>query len=134
MARQATISERHETQAGTRKDYTMKKIEAFVRPHLVEEIHTALSGVGVKGLSVLEARGFGQQKGHTEFYRGAEYKVAFVNKVKVECIVADADVERVIEALTTTAHTGSVGDGKIFVSTVEDAIRIRTGESGEAAL
>ena len=113
---------------------TMKKIEAFVRPHLAEEIHTALSEVGVKGLSVLEARGFGQQKGHTEFYRGAEYQVAFVNKVKVECVVADEIAEKVIEAITEAARTGNVGDGKIFVSNVEDVVRIRTGESGETAL
>ncbi len=112
----------------------MKKIEAFVRPHLVEDIHKALTAVGVKGLSVLEARGFGQQKGHTEFYRGAEYKVAFVNKVKIECVVPNELVDPVIEAMSTTARTGNVGDGKIFITTVEDAIRIRTGESGEEAL
>ena len=112
----------------------MKKIEAFVRPHLVEEIHAALGEVGIRGLSVLEARGFGQQKGHTEFYRGAEYQVAFINKVKVEAVVDDGLVEPVIDAITKVARTGKVGDGKIFISTVDDAIRIRTGESGVDAL
>ncbi len=112
----------------------MKKVEAFVRPHLVEDIHSALSEAGVSGLSVLEARGFGKQKGHTEFYRGAEYKVAFVNKVKIECVVPDNLVDAVVETLSSAARTGNVGDGKIFVSTIDDAIRIRTGESGAAAI
>lgn len=112
----------------------MKKIEAFIRPHLVEEVRTALTDAGVKGLSVLEARGFGQQRGHTEFYRGAEYQVAFVNKVKIEAVVQDDQIESVVDALLQVARTGKVGDGKIFVSSVDDAVRIRTGESGNAAL
>lgn len=112
----------------------MKKIEAFVRPHLVEDIRSALMEVGVKGLSVLEARGFGQQKGHTEFYRGAEYQVSFVNKVKVEAVMQDEQVDAVVDAIVKVARTGKVGDGKIFVSTIDDAVRIRTGESGKAAL
>jgi len=112
----------------------MKKIEAFVRPHLAEEIRAALTEVGVKGLSILEVRGFGQQKGHTEFYRGAEYQVAFVNKVKVETVVPDEQTEAVVDAILKVAQTGKVGDGKIFISTVDDAVRIRTGESGNDAL
>jgi nitrogen regulatory protein P-II 1 len=112
----------------------LKKIEAFIRPHLVEEVRTALTDAGVKGLSVLEARGFGQQRGHTEFYRGAEYQVAFVNKVKIEAVVQDDQIESVVDALLQVARTGKVGDGKIFVSSVDDAVRIRTGESGNAAL
>ena len=112
----------------------MKKVEAYVRPHLVEEIRAALMEVGARGLSVLEARGFGQQKGHTEFYRGAEYQVSFVNKVKLEAVVRDDQVEAVVEAILKTARTGKVGDGKVFLSTVDDAVRIRTGESGDAAL
>jgi len=112
----------------------MKKVEAYVRPHLLEDIRAALSEVGVSGLSALEARGFGQQKGHTEFYRGAEYQVAFVNKVKIETVVMDDMVEAVVDAIQKAARTGKVGDGKIFISAVDDAIRIRTGESGNAAL
>ena len=112
----------------------MKKVEAFIRPHLVEDVRTALTDAGVKGLSVLEARGFGHQRGHTEFYRGAEYQVLFVNKVKIGAVVLDDQIDAVVSALLRVARTGKVGDGKIFVSTVDDAIRIRTGESGNAAL
>ena len=112
----------------------MKKIEAFVRPHVVEEIREALMKVGVTGLSVLEARGFGQQKGHTEYYRGSEYQVAFVNKAKIEAVVKDEVAEAAVGAIMELGRTGNVGDGKIFISNVEDAIRIRTGESGDAVV
>ena len=112
----------------------MKKIEAYVRPHLVEEIREKLTELGVSGLSVLEAKGFGQQKGHTEFYRGAEYQVAFVNKAKIEIVVKDGIVDDVIEGIVELSKTGNVGDGKIFISTIDDAVRIRTGESGESVV
>ena len=112
----------------------MKKIEAIVKPFKLDEVREALSELGVTGLTVTEVKGFGRQKGHTELYRGAEYVVDFLPKVKVEVIVADALVERAIEALVKAARTGKIGDGKIFVTNVEQAVRIRTGESGEAAV
>ena len=112
----------------------MKKIEAIIKPFKLDEVREALSEVGVAGLTVTEVKGFGRQKGHTELYRGAEYVVDFLPKVKVEMIVADAMVERAIEAIVKAARTGKIGDGKIFVTAVEQVIRIRTGESGEAAV
>ena len=112
----------------------MKKIEAIIKPFKLDEVREALSEVGVSGLTVTEVKGFGRQKGHTELYRGAEYVVDFLPKVKVEMVLADALVERAIEAIVKAARTGKIGDGKIFVSGVEQAIRIRTGESGEAAV
>ena len=112
----------------------MKKIEAIVKPFKLDEVREALSEVGVTGLTVTEVKGFGRQKGHTELYRGAEYVVDFLPKVKVEMVLADALVERAIEAIVKAARTGKIGDGKIFVTGVEQAIRIRTGESGEAAV
>ncbi|MGE5171876.1 MAG: P-II family nitrogen regulator [Rudaea sp.] len=112
----------------------MKKIEAIIKPFKLDEVREALSEVGVSGLTVTEVKGFGRQKGHTELYRGAEYVVDFLPKVKVEMILADALVERAIEAIVKAARTGKIGDGKIFVTAVEQAIRIRTGESGEAAI
>ena len=112
----------------------MKKIEAVVKPFKLDEVREALSEIGVTGLTVTEVKGFGRQKGHTELYRGAEYVVDFLPKVKVELIVADALVERAIEAIVKAARTGKIGDGKIFVTSVEQVIRIRTGESGEAAV
>jgi nitrogen regulatory protein P-II 1 len=112
----------------------MKKIEAIVKPFKLDEVREALSEIGVTGLTVTEVKGFGRQKGHTELYRGAEYVVDFLPKVKVEVIVGDALVERAIEALVKAARTGKIGDGKIFVTGVEQVIRIRTGESGEAAV
>jgi len=112
----------------------MKKIEAAIKPFKLDDVKDALSEAGVKGLTVVEAKGFGRQKGHTELYRGAEYVVDFLPKVKVEVVVDDAQVERVIEAIQKAAHTGRIGDGKIFVSPVEEAIRIRTGEAGPDAL
>ena len=112
----------------------MKKIEAIIKPFKLDEVREALSEVGVAGLTVTEVKGFGRQKGHTELYRGAEYVVDFLPKVKVEMIVGDGLVEGAIEAIVKAARTGKIGDGKIFVTAVEQVIRIRTGESGEAAV
>ena len=112
----------------------MKKIEAIIKPFKLDEVREALSEIGVSGLTVTEVKGFGRQKGHTELYRGAEYVVDFLPKVKVEVIVADALVDRAIEAVVKTARTGKIGDGKIFVTAVEQVVRIRTGELGEAAV
>ena len=112
----------------------MKKIEAVIKPFKLDEVREALSEIGVSGLTVTEVKGFGRQKGHTELYRGAEYVVDFLPKVKVEVIIADAEVERAIEAIVKAARTGKIGDGKIFVTGVEQVVRIRTGESGEAAV
>ncbi|HEM47541.1 MAG TPA: P-II family nitrogen regulator [Alphaproteobacteria bacterium] len=112
----------------------MKKVEAFIRPFKLDDVKDALTEAGVTGMSITEAKGFGRQKGHTELYRGSEYQVDFLPKVKVETVVRDEDVERVVEAIVAAARTGQVGDGKIFVSPVEDLVRVRTGESGEEAL
>ena len=112
----------------------MKKIEAVVKPFKLDEVREALSEIGVSGLTVTEVKGFGRQKGHTELYRGAEYVVDFLPKVKVELIVADGMVERAIEAIVKAARTGKIGDGKIFVSDVSEVIRIRTGERGAQAI
>ncbi|MEP7180830.1 MAG: P-II family nitrogen regulator [Betaproteobacteria bacterium] len=112
----------------------MKKIEAIIKPFKLDEVREALSEIGVTGLTVAEVKGFGRQKGHTELYRGAEYVVDFLPKVKVELILADNQVEQAIEAIVKAARTGKIGDGKIFVTSVEQVVRIRTGESGEAAV
>jgi nitrogen regulatory protein P-II 1 len=112
----------------------MKKIEAIIKPFKLDEVREALSGVGVSGLTVTEVKGFGRQKGHTELYRGAEYVVDFLPKVKIELVVADAMTEVALEAIVKAARTGKIGDGKIFVSNVEQVVRIRTGETGEAAV
>ena len=112
----------------------MKKVEAIIKPFKLDEVREALSEVGVTGLTVTEVKGFGRQKGHTELYRGAEYVVDFLPKVKVEVIMADNLVDRAIEAIVKAARTGKIGDGKIFVTGVEQTVRIRTGESGEAAV
>ncbi len=112
----------------------MKKIEAIIKPFKLDEVKEALQEVGVQGLSVIEVKGFGRQKGHTELYRGAEYVVDFLPKVKIETVLADDQVDAAIEAITNAANTDKIGDGKIFVSPVEQAIRIRTGETGEDAL
>jgi nitrogen regulatory protein PII len=112
----------------------MKKIEAVIKPFKLDEVREALSEVGVSGLTVTEVKGFGRQKGHTELYRGAEYVVDFLPKVKIEIVVADHEVEAAIDAIVKAARTGKIGDGKIFVTTVEQVIRIRTGETGEAAV
>lgn len=112
----------------------MKKIEAIIKPFKLDEVKEALQEIGVQGLSVVEVKGFGRQKGHTELYRGAEYVVDFLPKVKIEVVLAADQVDGAIEAIVTAAKTDKIGDGKIFVSTVEQAIRIRTGESGQDAL
>jgi nitrogen regulatory protein P-II 1 len=112
----------------------MKKIEAIIKPFKLDEVREALSDIGVTGLTVTEVKGFGRQKGHTELYRGAEYVVDFLPKVKLEVVVADSLLERAMEAIINAARTGKIGDGKIFVTAVEQVVRIRTGESGEAAV
>ena len=112
----------------------MKKIEAVIKPFKLDEVKEALQQVGVQGITVIEAKGFGRQKGHTELYRGAEYVVDFLPKVKVEVVLPDELVERAVEAIRNAAQTGRIGDGKIFISPVEEAIRIRTGESGLDAI
>ena len=112
----------------------MKKIEAIIKPFKLDEVKEALQEVGVQGLSVIEVKGFGRQKGHTELYRGAEYVVDFLPKVKVEVVLTDDMVEAAIEAIISAARTDKIGDGKIFVTTVEQVIRIRTGETGEDAI
>ncbi len=112
----------------------MKKIEAIIKPFKLDEVKEALHEVGLQGITVLEAKGFGRQKGHTELYRGAEYVVDFLPKVKLEIICSDDMVDRAVEAIINSARTGRIGDGKIFVSTVEEVIRIRTGERGENAV
>ena len=112
----------------------MKQITAIIKPFKLEEVREALGDVGVSGLTVTEVKGFGRQKGHTELYRGAEYVVDFLPKVKVEVVVKDEDVERCIECIVKAAKTGKIGDGKIFVTSVEQVVRIRTGETDEAAV
>jgi nitrogen regulatory protein P-II 1 len=112
----------------------MKKIEAIIKPFKLDEVKEALQEIGIQGLTVIEAKGFGRQKGHTELYRGAEYVVDFLPKVMIIVVVEDKMAERVIEAIINTARTGRIGDGKIFVYNVEETIRIRTGEKGSAAI
>ena len=112
----------------------MKKIEAIIKPFKLDEVKEALQEVGVQGITVTEAKGFGRQKGHTELYRGAEYVVDFLPKIKIEIVVSDDQLTPAIEAITGAARTGRIGDGKIFISSVEEVIRIRTGERGEDAI
>ena len=112
----------------------MKKIEAIIKPFKLDEVKEALHEVGLKGITVLEAKGVGRQKGHTELYRGAEYVVDFLPNVKIEVVLEDDQLERAIEAIQQAAQTGRIGDGKIFISTIDDAIRIRTGERGNEAV
>jgi nitrogen regulatory protein P-II 2 len=112
----------------------MKLVTAIIKPFRLDDVREALSAIGVQGLTVTEVKGFGRQKGHTELYRGAEYVVDFLPKLKVEAAVADALAERVIEAIESAARTGRIGDGKIFVCPIEQVVRIRTGETGDAAL
>jgi nitrogen regulatory protein P-II 1 len=112
----------------------MKRIEAIIKPFKLDEVKEALGGVGVQGITVSEVKGFGRQRGHTELYRGAEYVVDFLPKVKIEVIISDNQVDSVVETIASTAKTGRIGDGKIFVSDVSEVIRIRTGERGEEAL
>ena len=112
----------------------MKKIEAIIKPFKLDEVKEALQEVGLQGITVTEAKGFGRQKGHTELYRGAEYVVDFLPKVKVEVVLSDELVDKAVEAIQAAARTGRIGDGKIFISTIEQAVRIRTGETGADAL
>ena len=112
----------------------MKKIEAIIKPFKLDEVKEALHEAGVNGITVIEVKGFGRQKGHTELYRGAEYVVDFLPKVKIEVVLADANVEAAVAAITRAAQTGRIGDGKIFVSDIESAVRIRTGETGTDAI
>ena len=112
----------------------MKKIEAVIKPFKLDEVREALSEVGITGLTVTEVKGFGRQKGHTELYRGAEYVVDFLPKIKVEIVITDDIVDQTVEAIIKAAQTGKIGDGKIFVSSVEQVVRIRTGETNEAAI
>ncbi|HEY9236100.1 MULTISPECIES: P-II family nitrogen regulator [Phenylobacterium] len=112
----------------------MKKIEAIIKPFKLDEVKEALQELGVQGMTVIEAKGYGRQKGHTELYRGAEYVVDFLPKIKIEVVVADDQLEAALEAIVSAARTGRIGDGKIFVSEVSDVLRIRTGETGAAAV
>lgn len=121
-------------QALRRNGNAMKKIEAIIKPFKLDEVKEALSDMGLKGLTVVEAKGFGRQKGHTELYRGAEYVVDFLPKVKIEVVLEDNLVDRAVEAIQSAAHTGRIGDGKIFITPVEEVIRIRTGERGVEAI
>jgi nitrogen regulatory protein P-II 1 len=119
---------------GMGRSVPMKKVEAIIKPFKLDEVKEALHEVGIKGITVVEAKGFGRQKGHTELYRGAEYVVDFLPKVKIEVVMEDSMVERAVEAIQQSAHTGRIGDGKIFISSIEEAIRIRTGERGADAI
>ncbi len=112
----------------------MKKIEAIIKPFKLEEVKDALGEIGIEGMTVTEVKGFGRQKGHTEIYRGSEYTVDFLPKIKIELVIADEKLEDAIEAIVKAAKTGKIGDGKVFVSTVEEAVRIRTEEKGAAAV
>jgi nitrogen regulatory protein PII len=112
----------------------MKKIEAIIKPFKLEDVKEALSGLGVEGMTVSEVKGFGRQKGHTEIYRGSEYTVDFLPKIKIEVVLADSQVTAAVDAIVKAAKTGKIGDGKVFVSTIENAIRIRTEETGEQAV
>ena len=112
----------------------MKKIEAIIKPFKLDEVKEALQAVGLQGMTVMEAKGFGRQRGHTELYRGAEYVVDFLPKLKIEVVVADSQLEGAVEAISNAAQTGKIGDGKIFVSEISEVVRIRTGETGDTAL
>jgi nitrogen regulatory protein P-II 1 len=112
----------------------MKKIEAIIKPFKLDEVKDALNAIGIQGMTVTEVKGFGRQKGHVELYRGAEYEISFIPKVKIEAVVADGIAEKVIATIVEKAKTGKIGDGKIFVTKIEDVFRIRTGEKGETAI
>ncbi len=112
----------------------MKKVEAYIRPFKLDEVKEALSAKGIRGMTVAEVKGFGRQRGHSEVYRGSEYTVDFLPKIKIECIIRDEDLDMVIDTIVDTASTGRLGDGKVFVYDVLDAVKIRTGESGDAIL
>jgi nitrogen regulatory protein P-II 1 len=129
-----TCGPRRRAQPTTEGDGDMRKIEAIIKPFKLDEVKEALQDVGLQGITVIEAKGFGRQKGHTELYRGAEYVVDFLPKVKLEIVLADELVDKAVEAIRKAAQTGRIGDGKIFVSTIDEAIRIRTGETGADAI
>ena len=112
----------------------MKKIEAIIKPFKLQDVKDALNALGIQGMTVTEVKGFGRQKGHTEIYRGSEYTVDFLPKVKIETVLADAQVQAAVEAIIAAAKTGKIGDGKVFVSTIDNAVRIRTEETGESAV
>jgi nitrogen regulatory protein P-II 1 len=112
----------------------MKKIEAIVRPHKLDDVREALLEAGIKGMTILEVRGYGRQKGHTEIYRGSEYQIGFLPKIKLELVVPDSLLETAVNAILKASKTGEVGDGKLFISTIDDVIRVRTNESGDSAL
>ncbi len=112
----------------------MKKIEAIIRPFKVDDVREALAEIGIKGMTIIEVKGYGRQKGHTELYRGSEYQIDFLPKVKIEIVVKDSLLDKVVSAIINASKTGQVGDGKIFISTIDEVIRVRTEESGEAAL
>jgi len=112
----------------------MKRVEAIIRPHKIDDVREALLAIGIKGMTISEVKGFGRQKGHTEVYRGAEYRVDFLPKIKLEIIVTDSQIDATVSAIVKSAKTGHVGDGKIFIIPVDDAIRVRTDEAGEGAL
>jgi nitrogen regulatory protein P-II 1 len=118
----------------TYKEKTMKKIEAIIKPFKLDEVKDALNTIGIQGMTVTEVKGFGRQKGHVELYRGAEYDISFIPKVKIEAVVADSMVAKAVQTIMEKAKTGKIGDGKIFVSSLEQIIRIRTGETGETAI
>ena len=117
-----------------KRNHDMKKIEAIIKPFKLEDVKEALSGLGVEGMTVSEVKGFGRQKGHTEIYRGSEYTVDFLPKIKIEVVLADSQVPAAVDAIVKAAKTGKIGDGKVFVSSIENAIRIRTEETGEQAV
>jgi nitrogen regulatory protein P-II 1 len=130
------MREREKIQTVSRKVGTaaMKKIEAIIRPFRIDDVREALAEIGVKGMTLTEVKGYGRQKGHTELYRGSEYQIDFLPKIKLEVIVSDKALDKVVDTIIKAAKTGQVGDGKIFVYPVDDVIRVRTGESGEEAL
>lgn len=135
-ANQGRVYRQHARPAGRsrKSEDAMKKIEAIIKPFKLDEVKEALQEIGLQGITVIEAKGFGRQKGHTELYRGAEYVVDFLPKVKVEVVLSDELLDKAVEAIQKAAKTGRIGDGKIFVSTIEEAIRIRTGETGVEAI
>jgi nitrogen regulatory protein P-II 1 len=129
------VSVTHEQQSAmSEKGGEMKKIEAIIKPFKLDEVKDALSAIGVQGMTVTEVKGFGRQKGHVELYRGAEYDIAFIPKIKLEIVVADALAQKIVSTIQEKAKTGKIGDGKIFVLPVDEIVRIRTGEKGEAAI
>jgi len=132
----APVLRRRDRGGGLRNEFSgfMKKIEAIIKPFKLDEVKEALQELGVQGMTVIEAKGYGRQKGHTELYRGAEYVVDFLPKIKIEVVVSDGQLQPALDAITGAARTGRIGDGKVFISDILDVLRIRTGESGEAAV